>query len=92
MAVGGNFFADGCVNKPYPKPWSTKSNQQMLPFWEGRDDWFPTWNAQSDDNAMQVDYIRVYDFDPDAIGNYYWYQEESNYVQSDPYVYEPNKI
>ena len=23
-------------------------------------EWYPTWNAETDDNAMQVDYIRVY--------------------------------
>ena len=29
-------------------------------FWEARNQWLPTWNAATDDNAMQIDYIRVY--------------------------------
>ena len=30
-------------------------------FWEARDKWYPTWkNGKTDDNALQVDYIRVY--------------------------------
>ena len=30
-------------------------------FWEARDKWYPTWNnGTTDDNALQVDYIRVY--------------------------------
>ena len=30
-------------------------------FWEARDEWYPTWkNGTSNDNALQVDYIRIY--------------------------------
>ena len=30
-------------------------------FWEARGQWYPTWqNGTTDDNALQVDYIRVY--------------------------------
>jgi hypothetical protein len=32
----------------------------MTKFWESRDKWLPTWNAGTEDNSMQVDYIRVY--------------------------------
>ena len=38
-------------------------NDQMIdfrPFWEAKDQWLPTWNAATEDNAMQIDYIRVY--------------------------------
>ena len=38
----------------------------MRPFWERRLDWLPTWNMQTDSRDMQIDYIRVYDFDPTA--------------------------
>jgi len=29
-------------------------------FWEARNQWYKTWNQTRDDNALQVDYIRVY--------------------------------
>ena len=29
-------------------------------FWEAKDQWYKTWNQTRDDNALQVDYIRVY--------------------------------
>ena len=30
-------------------------------FWEARDRWYPTWgNGTTEDNALQVDYIRIY--------------------------------
>jgi len=84
VAVGGNFFPDGCVNERYQKPWSRKSKQQMLSFWQKRDEWYPTWNAHSEDNALQVDYIRVYDLDLSNTGNYHWYQtDETNSINHD---------
>jgi len=41
----------------------TKDEIQMKPFWEKRDEWYPTWNKSREEfsDAMQVDYIRVYD-------------------------------
>lgn len=36
----------------------------MKPFWEARADWLPTWNAATEDNAMHIDYVRVYGCDP----------------------------
>lgn len=60
VAVGGNFFPDGCVNVPFNKPWASTDRDQMRKFWEKRRDWLPTWNAQTEDNTLQVDYIRVY--------------------------------
>ena len=60
VAVGGNFFPDGCVNQPFNKPWSSSSWPQMRPFWEKRSEWLPTWNAGTEQNAMAIDYIRVY--------------------------------
>jgi beta-glucanase (GH16 family) len=60
LAVGGNFFGDGCTNGPLNKPWSTTGYPQMRPFWEARNNWLPTWNASTENNALQIDYIRVY--------------------------------
>ena len=61
VAVGGNFFPDGCVNVPYDKPWAGSSPTPMRNFWEKKCEWYPTWYRNSrDDSAMQVDYIRVW--------------------------------
>lgn len=61
VAVGGNFFPDGCVNVPYNKPWTRSSSTQMRSFWERKCEWYPTWYRTSrDGSAMQVDYIRVW--------------------------------
>jgi len=84
VAVGGNFFPDGCVNERYQKPWSRQSKQQMLSFWQKRNEWYATWNAHSENNALQVDYIRVYDLDLSNTGNYHWYQtDETNSINND---------
>jgi hypothetical protein len=60
VAVGGNFFPDGCQNEDYDKPWNASDPTQMTKFWESRDKWLPTGNAGTEDNSMQIDYIRVY--------------------------------
>jgi len=56
----GNMFSDWCENNPFPKPWNKTDPVQMRKFWEKKDEWYPTWNAETEDNAMQVDYICVY--------------------------------
>ena len=34
-------------------------------FWEARDKWYPTWNnGTTDENVLQVDYIRIYEAPP----------------------------
>jgi hypothetical protein len=38
---------------------------QMRPFWENREHWLPTWNIETEDNAMRIDYIRVYALNQD---------------------------
>ncbi len=64
VAVGGNFFPDGCVTVPFRKPWIMKEPTEMTNFWEAKSEWYDqTWNAQTEDNAMKVDYIRVYELE-----------------------------
>jgi len=65
VAVGGTngYFGDDLINGNGPKPWHNLSPQAMLDFWNGRDDWLPTWNLDENDGedaAMKVDYIRIY--------------------------------
>lgn len=69
VAVGGNMFPDWCVNQPFgqplEKPWKMSDPVQMRPFWENREHWLPTWNIETEDNAMRIDYIRVYALNQD---------------------------
>lgn len=59
VAIGGNYFPDGCVNGNGEKPWhGINVPGAMKSFWEANESWYPTWNA--DDYAMKIDYIRVY--------------------------------
>lgn len=57
VAVGGTngYFPDGQGNKP----WANTSPHAMNDFWQGKNQWLPTWNGTA--AAMQVDYVRVYD-------------------------------
>jgi len=58
VAAGGNFFSDECENLNGPKPWAGKwVPGAMKSFWEGRDQWQPTWSDQS---ALVVDYVKVW--------------------------------
>ncbi|KAK9736484.1 Glycosyl hydrolases family 16 [Popillia japonica] len=60
-AVGGTaYFPDEAVNAN-GKPWHNASPQAATDFWNNRNMWLNTWNlANSNDAALQVDYIRVY--------------------------------
>ena len=58
VAGSGTFFEDDYINGSGPKPWNNTSPTAYRDFWEGRDQWLPTWTG--DDIAMQVDYVRVY--------------------------------
>ena len=61
VAAGGESFVDHCTNWPYPKPWNGTDFFKRKQFWEAKDKWYPTWNnGKSEDSAMQVDWIRVY--------------------------------
>ncbi|XP_049532271.1 beta-1,3-glucan-binding protein-like [Anopheles darlingi] len=63
LAVGGaDYFSDDDIN-PTRKPWQNGAPHAMTDFWNGKNDWLPTWNvdeAESKDGAMQVDYVRVW--------------------------------
>jgi len=44
LAVGGTaYFPDNAEN-PGGKPWSNQSPQALTDFWNGRNQWLPTWN------------------------------------------------
>ena len=61
VAVGGNFFPDGCTNAYGNKPWDGYNVPgSMKRFWEARQNWLPTWDMGSDERALKVDYIRVW--------------------------------
>nr|AAY85742.1 CCF-like protein [Aporrectodea icterica] len=64
VAVGGlnGFIPDGATNGGEQKPWSNGDSyvSAMQKFYDARGNWKGTWDDEGDNNAMQVDYIRVY--------------------------------
>nr|CAD7203477.1 unnamed protein product [Timema douglasi] len=59
VAVGGMYFPDDATN-PGGKPWSSSSgNAGVVDFWNGRQQWLPTWDI-GDDQHLQVDYVKVF--------------------------------
>lgn len=63
LAVGGTngYFSDDLRNENGNKPWRNDSPHAFKDFWDGRNDWLPTWNLRSDDSShLQVDYVRIY--------------------------------
>jgi len=61
LAVGGNYFPDGCYNEFGEKPWyGTFVSGAMKSFWEAHEDWEPTWNRDSLDSALIIDYVKAY--------------------------------
>lgn len=64
VAVGGvnHFFPDNAEN-PGGKPWNNTSNKAATDFWNGREQWLPTWQRDvnnGENSALQVDYIKVW--------------------------------
>lgn len=63
LAVGGiAYFPDDAENEG-GKPWNNHSPQPSTDFWNGRNQWLPTWNLDKDyskDASMQVDYIKIW--------------------------------
>nr|AAZ08484.1 gram negative bacteria binding protein 1 [Nasutitermes graveolus] len=64
LAVGGvnGFFPDNAQN-PGGKPWNNNSPRASTDFWNGREQWLPTWNldvSRGEGAALQVDYIKVW--------------------------------
>ncbi|XP_053672077.1 uncharacterized protein LOC128722392 [Anopheles nili] len=66
IAVGGSdYFSDDDIN-PTRKPWQNGWPHAMTDFWNGKNDWLPTWkldDGESKDASLQVDYVRVWSFD-----------------------------
>jgi hypothetical protein len=68
VAVGGTggFIPDGAVNRGgdpnLQKPWNNGDGYLlgMQKFYNARGNWLWTWDSEGDNNAMQIDYIRVY--------------------------------
>jgi hypothetical protein len=71
VAVGGTggFIPDGAVNRGgdpgLQKPWNNGDGYvgSMQRFYNARGAWQWTWDMEGENNAMQVDYIRVYQGD-----------------------------
>ncbi|CAG9855843.1 unnamed protein product [Phyllotreta striolata] len=61
LAVGGTaYFPDDADNKPGGKPWSNSASNALTTFWQGREQWLPTWDVGSEDSHFLIDYVRVW--------------------------------
>ncbi|KAK9891858.1 hypothetical protein WA026_017346 [Henosepilachna vigintioctopunctata] len=61
VAVGGTsgYFPDNASN-PGGKPWKNSSPNAARDFWNGNGQWRPTWNEQTTQRALKVEYIKVW--------------------------------
>jgi beta-glucanase (GH16 family) len=59
-AIGGDFFPEDAGNGNGRKPWSQNSANPMLDFWNGRNQWLPSWKMNTDESHFLVDYVRVW--------------------------------
>ncbi|KAJ3388598.1 hypothetical protein HDU92_001416 [Lobulomyces angularis] len=50
QAPNGGYFPDGMGGKP----WSSKSGTAAKDFWEGKNQWMPTWDFIGENSAMKV--------------------------------------
>lgn len=60
LAVGGTSYFPDTASNPGGKPWLNTSPRASGDFWDGREQWLPTWNLGTEDSHLQVDYVRVY--------------------------------
>lgn len=61
LAVGGiAFFPDDATNGLGRKPWKNNSPTAYKDFWEARSEWEKTWNMDTDDSHLQIDYVKVW--------------------------------
>ncbi|XP_055374290.1 beta-1,3-glucan-binding protein-like isoform X2 [Condylostylus longicornis] len=63
LAIGGTSFFSDSGSNPGGKPWKNKSPYAITEFWNGRNQWLPTWdlyNNKNENPELQVDYVRVY--------------------------------
>lgn len=60
LAVGGTSYFQDTWTNPGGKPWSNQSPTALTDFWKGRSQWEPTWQLQTDNSQLVVDYVRVY--------------------------------
>jgi len=59
LAIGGtNYFFPDDAENPGGKPWLNTSYHGPRDFWQGRDQWLPTWVSPF--KALEMDYIRVW--------------------------------
>lgn len=59
VGVGGiNDFPDGYVSSSgVEKPWRNKEVKQVRNFFNGREQWLPTWNEAA---RLQIEYVKIY--------------------------------
>ncbi|CAH1155650.1 unnamed protein product [Phaedon cochleariae] len=60
LAVGGTGYFPDNIKNPGGKPWKNTSPKAATDFWEGKDQWLPTWDLKTDNSHLKVDYVKVW--------------------------------
>lgn len=66
LSAGGlSDFPDNSLTetRKIRKPWVNGNPNQELVFWNRRNDWFKTWDVESEKSRLIVDYVKVYALD-----------------------------
>ena len=59
VACGGvnGYFPDG-----HGKPWTNSAGNTVNTFYDARSDWYATWDNETEDSALQIDYVKVWTY------------------------------
>ena len=59
VACGGvnGYFPDG-----HGKPWTNSAGNTVNTFYDAKSDWYPTWDNETEDSALQIDSVRVWTY------------------------------
>lgn len=60
VACGGVGYFPDSIQNPGGKPWKNDSPTASTDFWNGKNQWLPTWDLQTDNAALKVDYVKVW--------------------------------
>jgi hypothetical protein len=62
LAIGGVAFFPDVAENPGGKPWDNNSPRAASDFWDGNEQWIPTWQMDNPNrpSAFKIDHVRVW--------------------------------
>ena len=59
VACGGvnGYFPDG-----HGKPWTNSAGNTINTFYDAKSDWYATWDNETENSALQIDYVKVWTY------------------------------